>query len=182
VRTVVADGEHLPDYLGPFDAVVCRLGLMLFADPLQGLREMHRVLRPDGGICTVVFSRAEKNPCVAILLQLALQHAGLPPRQPFQAGWLLSLGQPGFIDGLFEQAGFRQVATTAIEAPFELPSARHYLDFVHASASPIQQVLSRLDRAAQEAAWDDMELRLRAFDTAHGWVGPNELLLTAARR
>ena len=50
VETLVADGEHLPDGLGPFDAVVCRLGLMLFTDPLQGLREMHRALRPGGGV------------------------------------------------------------------------------------------------------------------------------------
>jgi ubiquinone/menaquinone biosynthesis C-methylase UbiE len=83
VRTLVADGEHLPDGLGLFDAAVCRLGLMLFADPLQGLREMQRVLRPGGGICTAVFSRPEKNPCVALLMQVALQHAGLPPRPPF---------------------------------------------------------------------------------------------------
>ena len=182
VKTLVADGEHLPDGLGPFDAAVCRLGLMLFTDPLQGLREMHRVLRPGGGICTVVFSGPQKNPRVAILLKTALQHAGLPPRDPSQPGGLLSLGQPGRIDGLFEQAGFRQVATTAIEAPFRLPSARHYLDFVRASASPIQQILSQLDPAAQEAAWNDMETRLHAFDTPDGWAGPNELLLTAARR
>jgi len=182
VTTLVADAEHLPDGIGPFDAAVCRLGLMLFTDPLQGLREMHRVLRPAGGICTLVFSRPEKNPCVALLLRTALQHAGLPPRDPFQPGGLLSLGGPGRIDELFEQAGFKQVPTTAIEAPFRLPSARHYLDFVRASASPIQQILSRLGPAAQDAAWTDMELRLRAFDTAEGWVGPNELLLTAARR
>jgi SAM-dependent methyltransferase len=122
VGTLVADGEHLPDGLGPFDAAVCRLGLMLFADPLQGLREMHRVLRPGGGICTLVFSRPEKNPCVAILLEVALQHADFPRPRPFQPGGLLSLGQPGFIDGLFEQAGFREIATTAMEAPFGLPS------------------------------------------------------------
>jgi ubiquinone/menaquinone biosynthesis C-methylase UbiE len=182
VKTLVADGEHLPEGLGPFDAAVCRLGLMLFTDPLQGLREMHRVLRPGAGICTMVFSRPEKNPCVAILMKTALQHSGLPPRDPSQPGGLLSLGQPGRIDGLFERAGFRQVATTAIDAPFRLPSARHYLDFVKASASPIQQILSGLDPAAQEAAWNDMETRLHAFDTPDGWAGPNELLLTAARR
>lgn len=182
VTTLVADGEQLPVGIGPFDAAVCRLGLMLFTDPLQGLREMHRVLRPGGGVCTLVFSRPEKNPCVALLVRTALQHAGLPPRDPFHPGGLLSLGRPGLIDELFEQAGFEEVATTAIEAPFMLPSARHYLDFVRASASPIQQILSRLDVAAQEAAWSDMEARLHAFDAPEGWVGPNELLLTAARR
>jgi hypothetical protein len=157
------------------------MGLMLFTDPLQGLREMHLVLRPDGGICTMVFSRPEKNPCLAILMQTALQHAGQAPHSPFDPGGLMSLGQPGLIDGLFERAGFRQVATTAIEAPFRLPTPTYYLDFVCASASSIQQILSRLDAAAQDGAWADIEARLHAFDTPDGWLDPKELLFTAAR-
>src|SRR5262249_24028613 len=40
VETRVSDGEHLAVDDSRFDAVVCRLGLMLFRDPLQGLREM----------------------------------------------------------------------------------------------------------------------------------------------
>ena len=59
---------------------------------------------------------------------------------------------------------------------------RHYLDFIRASASPIQQILGRLDPAAAQAAWAEMEERLGQFTTEDGWVGPNELLLTAARR
>jgi hypothetical protein len=33
-----------------------------------------------------------------------------------------------------------------------------------------------------QAAWHDIEIRLSRFNTVDGWVGPNELLLTAARR
>ena len=182
VETRVADGESLPVESASFDAAVCRLGLMLFPDPLQGLREMHRALRPGGGVCTVVFAEPAKNPCIAILVSTALRHAGLPPRDPWQPGGLLSLGKPGLIDDLFRRAGFTDVASTAIEASFSLPSARHYLDFVRASASPIQQILGRLDAAAADAAWTEIEERLAIFNTATGWEGPNELLLTAARR
>jgi SAM-dependent methyltransferase len=182
VATRVADGECLPVESASFDAAVCRLGLMFFPDPLQGLREMHRAIRPGGGVCTMVFSRPDKNPCVTILVSTALKHAGLPPRDPFQPGGLLSLGKPGLADELFRSAGFKDVASTAIEAPFHLPSAKHYLDFVRASASPIQQILGKLDATAASAAWAEMEERLGAFTTATGWVGPNELLLTAARR
>ena len=57
-----------------------------------------------------------------------------------------------------------------------------YNDFVRASASPIQQILGKLDSAARSAAWNEMEERLKGFETASGWEGPNELLLTAARR
>lgn len=182
VQTLVADGEALPVPPASFDAVVCRLGLMFFPDPQQGLRAMQRALRTGGGICTVVFSRPERNPCIGLLMATALRHAGLPARNPNQPGGLLSLGQPGLCDQLFQSAGFRQVATTALDAPFRLPTARHYLDFVRASASPIQQILGRLEPEAAAAAWADMEERLGQFNTPGGWVGPNELLLTAAQR
>jgi ubiquinone/menaquinone biosynthesis C-methylase UbiE len=182
VETRVSDGERLAVEDGRFDAVVCRLGLMLFRDPLQGLREMRRALKDGGGICTVVFSTPQSNPCVTTVMATAIKHAGLPPPDPYQPGGLLSLGKPGLIDELFKEAGFREVATTKIAAPFRLPSAKVYLDFVKSSAGPIVAIMQRLEPAKREGAWMEMEERLRQFETASGWVGPNELLLTAARR
>jgi len=182
VATSQADGEALDIEPASFDAAVCRLGLMLFPQPLQGLREMHRALRPGGGICTLVFSRAERNPCLGVLMSTARAHAGLPPGDPYQPGGLLSLGQPGLADRLFREAGFADVASTIVDAPFRLPSAAHYLQFVRDSASPIKGILARLSPAAADAAWTEMEQRLAVFATADGWTGPNELLLTAGRR
>jgi SAM-dependent methyltransferase len=182
VETRVADGERLQLEEASFDAAISRLGLMFFPDPTQGLREIHRALKPGGGICTMVFSRPETNPCIATLMSTALRHAGLPPRDPYQPGGLLSLGKPGLIDEMFRSAGFQDVATTKIDAPFRLPSAADYLDFIRTSASPVQQILGTLDAATAEAAWSDMEKRLQVFATTTAWEGPNELLLTAARR
>ena len=182
VQTHAADGEDLQVEPASFDAVVCRLGLMFFPDPLQGLHGMRRALRPGGRICTMVFSRPESNPCIGILMSTALRYAGLPARDPFQPGGLLSLGKPGLTDELFRAAGFKNVATTALDAPFRLPTARHYLNFIRSSASPIQQILGRLAPEVAAAAWTEMEDRLGVFTTANGWVGPNELLLTAGQR
>jgi len=181
VETQVADGERLQLDEGTFDAAVSRLGLMFLTDPAQGLREMRRALKPGSGICTMVFSKPDANPCVTTLMSTAFKHAGLPPRDPFAPGGLLSLGKPGLIDELFKRAGFRDVATTKIDAPFRLPSAADYLTFVRASASPIQQILAELDSAGRDAAWKEMEARLKVFESASGWEGPNELLLTAGR-
>ncbi|GAC1358546.1 MAG: hypothetical protein NVSMB34_13410 [Variovorax sp.] len=182
VQTWVADGEELQVDPESFDAAVCRLGLMFFPNPLQGLRGMHRALKPGGGACTMVFWSPARNPCVTIVMSTALKHAGLAPRDPFEPGGLLSLGRPGLMDQLFRQAGFTEVATTMMDAPFKLPTAGHYLEFIRSSASPIQQILAQLDEAAASAAWAEMEERLAAFTTATGWEGPNELLLSAGRR
>jgi SAM-dependent methyltransferase len=182
VTTMVADGEELPVAPGSFDCAVCRLGMMLFPDPGRAAQALYRAVRPGGGVCVMVFGRPERNPCVTTLMSTALKYAGLPPPDPLKPGGLLSLGRPGLLDALFQEAGFHDVATTTIDAPFRLPSVRHYLDFVRSSASPIQQILGRLDPAAAQAAWDDIEARLTQFQTPGAWVGPNELLLTAARR
>src|SRR5262245_48893868 len=130
----------------------------------------------------MVFSTPQSNPCVTTVMATAIKHAGLPAPDPYQPGGLLSLGKPGLIDELFKEAGFREVATTRIAAPFRLPSAEVYLDFVKSSAGPIVAIMQRLEPAKREGAWMEMEERLRQFETASGWVGPNELLLTAARR
>jgi len=182
VATRVADAEQLPDDLEGFDAAICRLGLMLMAEPLAALQGMRRALRDGGGICTLVFGAPARNPAVALLMKTAAGHAGLPAPEPSRPGGLFSLSDPARLDALFAAAGFRDIATTAIDAPFHWPSARHYVDFIKASAGPVQASLARLDATAQEAAWQDITARLGAFETVDGFVAPHELLLTAARR
>jgi SAM-dependent methyltransferase len=182
VETRVTNGEALGVEAASFDAAVCRLGLMFFPEPLSGLQEVHRALRPGGGLCTMVFAGPEKNPCLAILMSTALKHSGLPPRDPFAPGGLMSLGQRGRMDKLFIEAGFRDVGTTAVDARFCARSVDDYLSFVRSAGGPIVQILSRLAPGAAESAWAEMRERLCAFNTATGWEGPNELLLTAGRR
>lgn len=175
---LVGDGEALNLEAAYFDAAVSRLGLMLFPGPEAGLKQMQRALKRSGRACVMVFGAPEANPCVGIAMATALRHAGVPPRDPFSPGGLLSLGKPGRLDTLFRDAGFNRVSTTRVSAPFVLPSVDDYLDFLRASAGPILQILSRLDDAARAAAWDDIRERLSVFASADGWAGPNELLLT----
>jgi len=182
IETLAVDAEKLAVVEASFDAAICRLGLMFLPDPGKGLRAMARALKPGGMACTMVFSTPDKNPCVAFLMSITLKHAGIPPRDPFQPGGLLSLGKPGLIDELFRDAGFSRVATTKMAAPFRLPTVRDYLAFVRTSASPILQILDRVDDSARAAAWAEIEDKLSAFNTATGWEGPNELLLTVGQR
>ena len=177
-----ADGEKLDVEPASFDAAVSRLGMMFFPDPLTGLLGIFRALKPGGRACVMVFSSPETNPCITILVSTALKHAGLPPRDPYQPGGLLSLGKPGMIDALFKKAGFSKVETKKVSAPFNLPSVNDYLSFIATSAGPILQILDNLDESVKAAAWTEIEDRLSAFNTKAGWEGPNELILAAGRR
>lgn len=178
----VADGEELSVQPASFDAAVSRLGLMFFPRPARGLRELAAALKSGGRACVMVFGEPQANPCVGIAISTALTHAGLPPRDPCLPGGLLSLGKPRLLDTLFEDAGFSGVSTVNVSAPFKLPSVDDYLDFLRASAGPILQILSRLDDAGRARAWAEIKEKLSAFNTADGWTGPNELLLTAGEK
>lgn len=48
VSVSVEDGQALSFPDESFDAVLCNLGLMFFPDPVRGLSEFRRVLRPGG--------------------------------------------------------------------------------------------------------------------------------------
>lgn len=74
---VAADGEALPFADKSFDRVLCGLGLMFFPDDQAALREIHRVLRPDGLLALSVWGRAEEVPLVETAL--ACMRRLLPP-------------------------------------------------------------------------------------------------------
>jgi SAM-dependent methyltransferase len=182
VRIHTADAQDLALEDASFDAAVCRLGLMFLPDPLAGLSEIHRVLKPGGRFCSIVFAGPDMNPCLRILMATAMRHAGIAPRDPFQPGGLVSLGRPGLMDDLFQRAGFRAVATTRMDCPFRLPTTADYLTFIQESAGPILQMLASLDDEARAAAWADIAAQLEVYQTAEGWIGPNTLLLTVGQR
>lgn len=182
VRIHPADAEDLGLGAATFDAAVCRLGLMFLPNPLEGIKEIYRVLKPGGRFCSMVFAGPEMNPCLRILMSTAIRHAGLAPRDPLQPGSLVSLGKPGLMDVLMQKAGFRSVATTRMEVPFRLPTAADYLTFIKDSAGPVLQILAPLSDAAREAAWRDIATQLDVYQTADGWIGPNTLLLTTGQK
>jgi demethylmenaquinone methyltransferase/2-methoxy-6-polyprenyl-1,4-benzoquinol methylase len=57
IRTVEADSLEIPFRTGAFDAVTIAFGLRNLEDPTKGLQEMRRVLRADGALVILEFSK-----------------------------------------------------------------------------------------------------------------------------
>jgi ubiquinone/menaquinone biosynthesis C-methylase UbiE len=180
VHTRVADAQALGLAGADFDAAVCRLGLMFCPSPLQALQEIRQALRPRGRFSALVFSHPAANPCLVTLARIAQRHAGTPAGDPFAPGSLMSLGRPGLLAQLLQDAGFTDIAVRPVSAPFRLPSANDYVEFVRTSASPVMQMLKALPERARIDAWNDMTSQLETYSTTGGWEGPNELLLCSA--
>ena len=180
IETRVLDAQALGLEGAGFDAAVCRLGLMFCRAPLDALTGARAALRPGGRFSALVFSQAERNPCLVTMMKVALRHTGVRIKQPAEPGTLMSLGEPGLLQRLLHTAGFVDIDVRLIPAPFRLPTARAYVEFVRSSGSPIMALLAPLTASEQTAAWDEMVEQLEVFMTPEGWVGPNELLLCGA--
>ena len=183
VRFDVADAEQPVHAEAPFDAVMCRLGLMFCMNPAAALAAAFSVLRPGGRFVALVFGDPANNPCITTMMKVARKHRGLTGSvSPYADGGLFSLAAPGRLASLLAAAGFAEIATQSLAAPFECPDAAAYVAFVRSSGSPIMEVLAPLDAKARELAWQEMGEALEQFQGDGGWLGPNALLLGSATR
>lgn len=95
--------EALPYPDESFDAVVSQFGLMFFDDRQAALREMMRVLRPEGRLAVAVCDTLDHSPGYAALAGLLQRLFGEPIADAFRAPFML--GDPGQLLAICAAAG-----------------------------------------------------------------------------
>ena len=179
VTTLDGAAEDLYVAAESFDAVICRLGLMLFVDPAKALVAMRRALRPRGKVAVVVFTTPAANAFMAHPMQILLRHADKTPPAPGQPG-IFSLGAPGVIERLFADSGFAGVEQRTLALPLRMPSATQALAMMQEAFGAYRAVVSDRPEAVRVAAWTEVAETLKTFEIPTGFVAPAEVLVAAA--
>ncbi|MGH3647148.1 MAG: class I SAM-dependent methyltransferase [Micromonosporaceae bacterium] len=103
------DGAALPFGDASFDLVLCQAALMFFPDRVQALREMARVVRPDGRVAVLVPGRLESGGAYPRLYEVVRRHAGQDALDMLSAYFVL--GDLDQLTALCEGAGLRVTET-----------------------------------------------------------------------
>lgn len=156
---VVEDGQSLRFDDGRFDAVLCSLGLMFFPDPMHGLLQFHRVLRPGGYAAASVITSPERsyNGRINVIMARRVPSLAKATARTF------SLGDAAQLHSLFERAGFQGVETTTAVHSFVLPSFEAYFGPFEQGGGSSGQAYLGLPKADRRAVRE--ELRRSLGDT-----------------
>jgi ubiquinone/menaquinone biosynthesis C-methylase UbiE len=116
VEFQVLDAEWIDLPLASVDAVLCRWGYMLMADPAAALAEARRVLRPGGRIALAVWDALASNPWALLPAQELIERelAPAPGERSEQRPGPFALGSAERVRELLEQAGFVAVDVRAL--------------------------------------------------------------------
>ncbi len=181
VATRAMDGEQLELEDATFDVVVSRVGLIYFPDQQRALSEMRRVLVPGGRVAAIVYSTPAQNGFFSAPVAVVRRHAQLGAPAPGQPG-PFSLGGPGVLEEAFARAGFSDVRAERIQAPLRMESAAACLSFEQESFGALHQMLSGLERAGRDAAWQEVGRALGEFERDGAFVGPCELVVAVGTK
>ncbi len=100
----VAFADHLPFPDDTFDAVVSRFGVMFFASPVDRVREMLRVLKPERKLSMAVWHFAERNPFHSAVWRVIDRYVDSPPAAP-DAADAFRFASPGKLRDVLAEAG-----------------------------------------------------------------------------
>ncbi len=139
VEFQVLGAEWIDLPLASVDAVLCRWGYMLLADPAAALGETRRVLRPGGRLSLAVWDSVEHNPW-ALLPTLELIDRGLVEAPGAGEPGPFALGDSERVRGLLERAGFADIDVQRLE-----------LEQRHSSAEVFWETTLDLSRAFHDA-------------------------------
>jgi len=136
IETRQCDAGELPFADATFDAVTARFGFMFFPDVLGAARELARVARPGARVTTAVWGVPEKNPWATTIMGTIRKYVDLPTPPPGAPG-LFRCAAPGYMAGVFREAGLRNVTESEVNIPERFDDAEQYFTFMNDAAAPV---------------------------------------------
>jgi SAM-dependent methyltransferase len=155
--------DSLPFDDNSFDAVVSRLGVMFFPDPLAGLREMLRVTKAGGRLSLAVWHKSELNPFAQVITDVLSRYADTPPADPDAPG-AFRFAEPGKLAGLLKCAGADDVRERVLHFQIEAPIAiREFWEMRSEISETLREKLAKLSPAQVLSVARDVEEAVAEF-------------------
>jgi SAM-dependent methyltransferase len=113
------NGDALLDHFEPeYDFVFSRFGTMFFANPVAGLRNMRKALKPGGITTHIVWRTRNDNPWLSLAKEVVLEFLPPPGDDALTCGpGPFSMADEPTVRKMMEIAGYTDITFKRIDAP-----------------------------------------------------------------
>ncbi|HUG44437.1 MAG TPA: methyltransferase domain-containing protein [Acidobacteriota bacterium] len=164
------DAERIEFPDASFDLVLCSLGLMYVADPLESLREMKRVLKPGGRAVASVWG-ARKNCGWAEIFPIVDARVESEVCPLF-----FRLGGGKALHEAFAAAGFGSIQAERLSTILEYDAAEGAIGAAFAGG-PVALAYSRFDESTRQSAHAEYLASIERFRSGSGFRIPGEFVI-----
>lgn len=176
-----SSADALPFDDETFDAVLCQQALQFFPDKPAALREMHRVLVPDGRLTVSVWQDLERIPGYAAVADALATHVGPAPAAFVQL--ICGLGSADDLRSVVEEAGFRDLAIDSVTKDYQAATVEEFvwqlIQMTPLSANPS---VGQADDPTRAAVVSDVAARLEPYVSDEGLAFPLVANVATARK
>lgn len=152
VEFVESDAAALDFPAGSFDAALSRWGIIFEPEGEAAAGRVRGFLKPGSRMAISSWGPPDRVPFLAVPMQAALKHLGVPGPPPGTPG-PLSRPTPEAIGGLLEGGGFSDVQVEEAEVIFEYESPEELTTCIQEMVPPITNLIAPHPPDVQEAAW-----------------------------
>lgn len=138
------DAENLPFSENQFDAVLCRFGVMFFANPAAGVQKMAGVLKPRGRMVLASWAEPPKNPFFTVASTTISKMLSLQQQPSADSPGIFRHSRPGQLTKLLEQANLKDIREMEIAGESFFDSPEEYWQLMIEVAPPIAAQLNDL--------------------------------------
>jgi SAM-dependent methyltransferase len=179
VRFTQADAQVHPFPPGAYDVAISRTSASFLGDPVAGLANVGRALRPRGRLALLTWQAIERNEWLGSLRAALSAGRDLPAPPPDRPG-PFGLSDPDRIRAVLGAADFADVRIESLELPMCL--GRDAAEAERFVLGLLGWLLTDLDDARREQATTALRASLAAHETPDGVTYGSAAWLVRARR
>lgn len=98
-----------------FDLIFSRFGVMFFDDSVAAFTNLRRALRREGRVVFACWQPVTRNGWVHVARDIVARHVTLEPPGDPRAPGPFAFGEEGYVRGIMEKAGFKDIALESHE-------------------------------------------------------------------